>query len=131
VSLHQAGAIPPACYVIDLDAVEENARLIATEAARLGLEVFAMTKQMGRSPAFIEAVRRGGIDAGVAVDMDCGRALKRGGMRLGHVGHLVQVPQHEALEAAEMEPENWTVFERSKAVEAAAAAHGHGREQPL
>lgn len=131
VSLHQAGGIPPACYVIDLDAVEENARLIGTEAARLGLEVFAMTKQMGRSPAFIEAVRRGGIDAGVAVDMDCGRALTRGGMRLGHVGHLVQVPRHEAREAAEMEPENWTVFERSKAAEAAAAAQGCGREQPL
>ena len=131
VSLHQAGAIPPACYVIDLDAVEENARLIATEAARLGLEVFAMTKQMGRSPAFIEAARRGGIDAGVAVDMDCARALKRGGMRLGHVGHLVQVPRHEADDAAEMEPENWTVFERSKAVEAAGAARRLGREQPL
>jgi predicted amino acid racemase len=131
VSLHQAGAIPPACYVIDLDAVEENARVIATEAARLGLEVFAMTKQMGRSPAFIEAVRRGGIDAGVAVDMDCARALKRGEMRLGHVGHLVQVAQHEADEAAQMKPENWTVFERSKAVEAAGAGHRLGREQPL
>ena len=69
VSLHQAGELPAPAYVIDLDAVEENARLIAAEAARLGLEVFAMTKQMGRSPAFIAAVRRGGIDAGVAVDM--------------------------------------------------------------
>jgi predicted amino acid racemase len=131
VSLHQAGAIPPACYVIDLEAVEENARLIAAEAARLGLEVFAMTKQMGRSPAFIEAVRRGGIDAGVAVDMDCARAVVRGGMRLGHVGHLAQVPRHEADEAAQMEPGNWTVFERSKAVEAAGAAHRLGRRQPL
>jgi predicted amino acid racemase len=131
VSLHQAGAIPPACYVIDLDAVEGNARLIAAEAARLGLEVFAMTKQMGRSPAFIEAVRRGGIDAGVAVDMDCARSVVRGGMRLGHVGHLVQVPRHEADEAAQMEPGNWTVFERSKAVEAAGAAHRLGRQQPL
>ncbi len=131
VLLHQAGTIPPACYLIDLDAVEENARLIAAEAARLGLEVFAMTKQMGRSPAFVAAVRRGGIDAGVAVDMDCARAVTTAGMRLGHVGHLVQVARRDAAEAAAMEPANWTVFEHAKAVEAAAAAHAMGREQAL
>jgi predicted amino acid racemase len=131
VSLHQAGALPAPCYVIDLDTVEENARLIAAEAARLELEVFAMTKQMGRSPAFIASVRRGGIDAAVAVDMNCARAVTSAGMRLGHVGHLVQVPRCDAAEAAAMEPANWTVFEHSKAVEAAGAARRLGREQPL
>jgi predicted amino acid racemase len=131
IALHQSGAIPPAAYVIDLDAVEGNARLIATEAARLGLDVFAMTKQMGRNAAFIGAVRRGGIGAGVAVDMECARAVTRAGMRLGHIGHLVQVPRHEADEAAEMDPGNWTVFEQAKAVEAAGAAHRLGRAQAL
>jgi predicted amino acid racemase len=131
VSLHQAGELPVPAYVVDLDAVEENARLIVTEATRLGLECFAMTKQMGRNRAFMAAVRRGGIDAGVAVDMDCAGALAEGGMRLGHVGHLVQVPRHEADRAAALEPANWTVFERAKATEAAAAAGRIGREQAL
>jgi predicted amino acid racemase len=131
IALHQSGAIPPAAYVIDLDAVEENARVIAAEAERHGLEVFAMTKQMGRSPAFIAAVMRGGIGAGVAVDMEDARAVTRAGMRLGHVGHLVQVPGHAAVEAAGMEPANWTVFEHAKAGEAAAASRRRGREQPL
>jgi predicted amino acid racemase len=131
VALHQAGELPAPAYAVDLDAVEANARLIATEAGRLGLEVFAMTKQMGRRPAFMAAVRRGGIDAGVAVDMDCATALAEGGMRLGHVGHLVQVPRHEADRAAALRPANWTVFEQAKAVEAAAAAHRLGREQAL
>ncbi|HEY7257456.1 MAG TPA: alanine racemase [Gaiellales bacterium] len=131
VALHQAGELPAPAYVVDLDAVEENARLIAAEAGRLGLAVFAMTKQMGRSPAFMAAVRRGGIEAGVAVDMDCARALVAGGMRLGHVGHLVQVPRHEADAAAALEPANWTVFEEAKAAEAAAAARRLGREQAL
>jgi predicted amino acid racemase len=131
VALHQAGRLPAPAYVIDLDAVEENARLIAAEAARLGLDVFAMTKQMGRSPAFIAAVRRGGIEAAVAVDMDCARAVVRAGMPVAHVGHLVQVPRHEAGEAAAMEPANWTVFEHAKAAEAAAAARLLGREQAL
>ena len=131
IALHQEGAIPPASYVVDLDAVEENARLISAEAARHGLGVFAMTKQMGRSPAFIAAVMRGGIEAGVAVDMDDARALVGAGMRLGHIGHLVQVPRHAADEAAAMTPANWTVFERPKAADAAAASARRGREQPL
>ena len=71
ISLHSAGAIAPAAYVIDLDAVERNAGLIAAEASRLGLTVFAMTKQVGRPASFCRAVMRGGIDAGVAVDMAC------------------------------------------------------------
>ncbi len=131
ISLQQQGAIPAAAYVLDLDAVERNAGLIAQEADRLGLEVFAMTKQVGRHPALMAAVRRGGIDAGVAVDMGCVRALLAGGMRMGHVGHLVQVPRHDAEEAAAAAPDNWTVFDETKAAEAAAASRAAGREQAL
>jgi predicted amino acid racemase len=131
ITLQQQGAIPAAAYVLDLDAVERNAGLIAQEAARLGLEVFAMTKQVGRHPALMGAVRRGGIDAGVAVDMGCVRALVAGGMRMGHVGHLVQVPRHDAEEAAASAPDNWTVFDETKAAEAAAASRAAGREQAL
>ncbi len=46
--LHQEGRLPANAYVLDLDAVEANARLLKTEADRLGLKVFAMTKQVGR-----------------------------------------------------------------------------------
>ena len=44
IALHQAGRIPANTYLIDLDAVEENARIIADEACRLGLPAFAITK---------------------------------------------------------------------------------------
>ena len=131
IRLQQQGAIPAAAFVLDLDAVEANARLISQEAARVGVEAFAMTKQVGRHPALIAAVQRGGIDAGVAVDMECVRALRDAGMRMGHVGHLVQVPRNDAAEAAAAEPANWTVFDEIKAAEAAAAAHAAGREQAL
>ena len=33
IALHQAGKLPANAYVIDLDAVEDNARAIAGEAA--------------------------------------------------------------------------------------------------
>ena len=54
--LHQEGRLPANAYVLDLDAVEANARLIKTEADRLGLKVFAMTKQVGR----VEFLLQGG-----------------------------------------------------------------------
>src|SRR4051794_19623033 len=101
------------------------------EADRLGLEVFAMTKQVGRATGFVRAVVDAGITAGVAVDMADARALARGGMAVGHLGHLVQVPQAEAAAAAALDPSNWTVFSDDKAREAADASRAAGREQPL
>ncbi len=131
IVLHQRGAIPANTYVIDLDAVAGNAALIRAEADRAGLKVFAMTKQMGRNGDFCRAVKSGGIDKAVAVDMECARACTRAGLGLGHVGHLVQVPRHEAEAAGRMAPDFWTVFNRKKADEAAAAAIAYGRRQAL
>ncbi len=131
IALHQSGAIPANTYVIDTDAVEANAREIATRAKQLGLKVFAMTKQMGRNADFCEAVVRGGIAASVNVDMECARATRRASMAIGHIGHLVQIPRAEAAAAATLAPAYWTVFNREKATEAAAAAGNIGREQLL
>jgi predicted amino acid racemase len=63
--------------------------------------------------------------------MEDARATTRAGMRLGHLGHLVQVPRAEAGTAAGMFPANWTVFSSEKGREAAAAAAGLGREQSM
>jgi predicted amino acid racemase len=52
-------------------------------------------------------------------------------LRLGHIGHLVQIPQAEAAAAAALGPESWTVFSDDKAAEAAAASRGAGRRQDL
>jgi predicted amino acid racemase len=131
VQLHWEGAIPGGCYAIDLDAVTRNARQLRDEAERLGLEAFAMTKQVSRGAPFIDAVRKGGIEHGVAVDMQCVSALRRAGLRVGHLGHLVQVPRADARPAAAVEPANWTVFDMEKAAEAAAAAAEAGRTQAL
>lgn len=131
IALHQAGKLPANAYVIDLDAVEDNARAIAGEAATLGLEVFAMTKQMGRNGSFCQAVRRGGVAKAVAVDMTCARAVHRAGLAIGHIGHLVQVPRGEAETAAAFSPDYWTVFNLEKASEAGTAARNTGRDQPL
>ena len=131
-TLHRAGAIPANSYVHDLDTVTENARLTRAEADRHGLKVFAMTKQVSRQRGFARAVMAGGIDRAVAVDMACAIACNKAGLRIGHLGHLVQVPRAEAAMAArDLAPDYWTVFSHDKAAEAAAAAQAAGRQQAL
>ena len=132
MALHKAGKIPANSYVLDLDAVEDNARLFTAEAKRLGLKTFAMTKQVGRHSGFCKAIMRGGINRSVAVDMDCAIACHRAGLRTGHLGHLVQVPRDEAdFAAADLQPDYWTVFSAEKAREAADASKRAGRMQDL
>lgn len=132
IELHQHGKLPANCFVLDLDAVEANARLFETEADKFGMKTFAMTKQVGRNSGFCQAVMAGGISKCVAVDLACASACLQGGMRTGHLGHLVQVPKHDAEFAASVvKPDFWTVFSFQKAREAAAASQAAGREQDL
>ena len=131
VELHQAGEIPANSCVLDLDAIEANTAGLCREAHRLGLTVYAMSKQVGRAPGALDAMTAGGVDGYVAVDMACARPIARHGHRLGHLGHLVQVPRAEAAEAAGLVPDYWTVFSENKAAEAAAAARRLGRSQPM
>lgn len=129
--LHQQGLIPANSYVLDLDAVEANAHVIKAEGDKLGLKVFAMTKQVSRNSGFIGAVKRGGIGKAVAVDMACALACARAGLPIGHLGHLVQIPRGEAAAAASLKPDYWTVFSLEKAEEAAKASQAAGRVQDM
>lgn len=132
MALHQSGQIPANAYVLDLDAVEANARVLKTEADKQGLKIFAMTKQVGRASSFCQAVQRGGIEKSVAVDMACARATHNAGMKVGHLGHLQQVARAEAdAAAATFRPDYWTVFNAEKAHEAGQAAHKAGYRQNL
>lgn len=130
-SFHRSGVIPANTYVIDLDTVTRNSAALSAEAARLGLKAFAMTKQIGRNPDASRAIVDGGIDRAVAVDLECALAAAAGGLRIGHLGHLVQIPRHSASVAATLEPDYWTVFNFRKAEEAASAALAAGREQAV
>lgn len=130
--LHQGGRIPANAYVIDLDMIEQNARILKQEATKLNLKIFAMTKQFGRASSACCAIMRGGIDRSVAVDMACARATHKAGLKLGHLGHLQQVARHEANAAAKvLAPDYWTVFNETKAREAAEGAREAGRTQNL
>jgi predicted amino acid racemase len=132
MALHRDSKIPANSYVIDLDQVRANASTLKGEADRNGLKIFAMTKQVGRSSSFCKAVMGGGIEKSVAVDMACARGTHRAGMAVGHLGHLSQIARAEAdAAAATFRPDYWTVFNDTKAGEAASAAAKAGYVQNL
>ncbi len=129
--LHADGRVPAGSYVVDLDTVAANARLVSDAARGRGLVCWQMTKQFGRNPLVAQAVAAGGVDGVVAVEMAEARVLHAQGLRIGHVGHLVQVPRHELAEALSFAPEHLTVFGVDQAAAVGAAARGAGVVQQL
>ncbi|MFI8994131.1 alanine racemase [Streptomyces sp. NPDC053542] len=123
--LHDSGAIPPDTYVMDLDAIESNAELLAREADRLGLSLWFVVKQIGRNPELIEAIARH-IPRYAAIDPPEARVLHAAGARAGNLGHLVQIPPRALPELLAWRPETVTVYDlaNARAVSDAAARLG-------
>jgi len=131
IELHHSGQIGPNTYVIDLDTVADNARLLAREAGQFGVRLHGMTKQHGRNPFVAKAAIEAGIDDIVAVDVPEARILHRHGLPIGHIGHLVQVPTRDTPEVVAMKPGVVTVFSIDAARRLAEAAVAAGNSQPI
>ncbi len=112
--LHDKGAVPPDTYVVDRDAVEANAELLAGEAQRLGLGLWFVVKHLGRNPELIRAVARH-LPEAAAIDAPEARALNAAGARPANVGHLVQIPRRALPEVLAWRPSYVTVFDTDNA----------------
>jgi predicted amino acid racemase len=130
LELHARGEIPPATFVVDLEQVDRNAGLLAERAASAGIGLYFMSKQLGRNPVIASRVAES-IPSAVAVELDEALVLDRVGVRIGHLGHLVQVPSHSVDLALSLQPEVVTTFSVEKAEQLAAAARRIGREQAV
>ncbi|GAA2322852.1 alanine racemase [Streptomyces kunmingensis] len=128
--LHRRGAIPPDTYVMDLDAIEENAALLAAEAERLGLSLWFVVKQLGRNPELIKAIARH-IPKYAAIDPPEARTLHAAGAQAGNLGHLVQIPHRALPEMLAWRPETVTVYDLANARAVSEAAGELGRVQDL
>ncbi|MDI6601943.1 MAG: YhfX family PLP-dependent enzyme [Thermoanaerobacteraceae bacterium] len=115
--LYKDGDIGPNTYCVDLSMIKRNASLIAREGKEYGIELYFMTKQFGRNPVISQAIVESGIEKAVAVDMDEARVLHRNGIKIGHMGHLVQIAKRDIKEALDMRPEVITCFSAEKAAE--------------
>ena len=131
IKLHQSGQIPPNTFVLDLDAHRRNADAIVKEARKHNVSLYYMSKQVGRNPLICKAVLDAGFRGIVAVEMQCARTLHRYGIRIAHVGHLVQPPVNEIDYVLSMNPEVWTVYSVENAKVLSQRAQKAGRVQDI
>ncbi|EOO05586.1 alanine racemase [Bacillus cereus] len=131
VNLHQEGIIPPNTYVVDVDSVIKNARLLVNKSRDYGLSLYFMTKQFGREPLLSKLIAQQGITKAVAIDMEETRRLYDAGITLGHVGHLVQPGKKEWIDLLKMDPEVITVFSLERAKQLSEVAKSLGKVQNI
>ena len=126
LSLHQRGRIPPNTWIIDLDMIVENARILSAEATRLGLTTYLMSKQYSRNPYVSALALAHGLYKIVAVDVTCSLMARRYGLPVGHMGHLNQIPRHMVPAMVAMRPDVITVYnvEHARWIDSAAADLG-------
>lgn len=129
--LWQQGLIRPDSYVIDVDQVKQNARLLLETATRYGITLYLMSKQFGRNPLLCKLLLECGYHGIVAVDFKEARQLYQHNLPVAHVGHLVQIPSGMVDEVVSRQPEVITVYSIAKAREIAVAAVRQNKEQAL
>ena len=129
--LHRDGSIYPNTYVLDMDAIRYNARIIKKEADKYNINLYMMTKQIGRNPEVAKAISESGINKVVAVDPWEALTLGKAGLKIGNVGHLVQIPSHMIKEILVLKPEIITVFTIEKAAEISKEAKKLGIKQDI
>ena len=129
--LHREKRISPNTYVLDLDAIRQNIRKIKEQAKKFNLQVYPMTKQIGRNPFVLKIIKEENLGLPVAVDWMGAKQLSEQGIRIGHIGHLVQVPHTEVESILKLRPEVWTVFSLEKAKELSKVARYLGVRQKV
>ena len=115
--LHKEGVIIPDTYVIDLDTLIENAKKLKDEADKYCIKLYFMTKQIGRNPLICKEFMKLGYDGGVVVDFKEAEVMIDNGIKIGHVGHLVQIPKALIEKVVKSRPDYITVYSIEKAKE--------------
>ncbi len=131
VKLHQAGAILPDSYAVDLEQFRRNAKAIVDQANRQGVRLYFMLKQLGRNPVLARELVELGYAGAVVVDFKEAQVMMRHGIPIGNVGHLVQIPEAMVSQVVAYGPEVITVYTAEKAASISRAAQALGKRQKL
>ncbi len=116
------GDIQPDSYIIDVDRLLTNAKNILDVATRYNVKLYFMTKQIGRNPYIGKKLVELGYEGAVCVDYKEALSLGQRGVKIGHVGHLVQIPKQSILKILQLKPEILTIYTVEKAQEIAEVA---------
>lgn len=128
---HQQGDILPDTYLLDLDMIEENGRILKEKADEENVLLYFMLKQIGRNPEVGKLLMSMGYEGAVCVDFKEALTSIEKGVKVGHVGHLVQTPKRLIPQILKAKPEVITVFSLEKAQEISEIAENMGMVQPL
>ena len=107
----------PDSYIIDVDIFLENAKKILNEAKKYGIKLYYMTKQIGRNPYLGKKLQEMGYSGVVAVDFREAEIFINNNLKIGNVGHLVQIPKNMLRKVIKTNPEIITVYSYEKAEE--------------
>jgi predicted amino acid racemase len=125
--MHRRGQIPPNCYVVDLEAVTQNARILRHSARENGLELYFTTKQVGFNPLVQRCAYQAGLTRALAIDPWEARVLAQNQIPIGHLGHLVQPPDGMLPGLLRLAPDYVTVYSLEKARRISQVASQLGR----
>lgn len=114
IQLHQEGAILPDTYLLDVDMILKNAKLILDEANKYDIRLYFMLKQIGRNPKLAQMLVDIGYESAVVVDFYEAKQMMTHNIPLGNVGNLVQIPKHFLKEVMAYGTEYITVFSLEK-----------------
>ena len=133
VFLLERGLIESDSYVLDLDAIEDNAARLRELSQKYGLALYLMSKQFGRNPEIARRILAGGhgFTGMVAVDFREAQFLHSAGLPVRHLGHLCQVPSGCWDAALDMKSEVITLFSLEKAKELSEACRQRGLTQDV
>lgn len=129
--LHKDRIIEPDTYILDMDSIRMNAKCMIDEAKKNNVKLYFMTKQFGRNPYISAELMKLGFEGAVAVDFREAEILHKNGIKVSHIGHLVQIPSGRIKKFVEMHPEVITVYSIEKAHEISSICSELGLKQNI
>ncbi len=130
-ALHREGAILPDTYIVDLDAFQANAKQMKASADAKGVELYFMSKQMGRNPYLCKLLVQLGYPGAVVVDYKEAAVMMENRIPIAHAGHLVQTPDAFLPRLLEYGAGMITVYSVEKAEKINRICEKQGRKQAL
>ena len=131
VSAHQKGLILPDSFILDVDTFTENAEAILKEARKHSFTLYYMLKQVGRNPYLARILENMGYDGAVVVDFRESERMMESHLRIGNVGHLVQIPDALIDSVVSYGVENITIYSLEKARRINECAKASGKVQDI
>lgn len=114
IEFHQKGLLSPDTYLLDVDTILDNAKLLIEKAKKNNIKLYAMTKQIGRIPFLAKKILELGYSGVVAVDFKEAEIMIKNNIPLGNVGHLVQAPTKLLEKIIKSNVEIMTVYSYEK-----------------